>query len=51
MLMRLRATQCVVESEITLRHRWRDCATAKEPESRHWLPGQAEWLVAGNINR
>ena len=19
---------------------------AKEPESRHWLPGQAEWLVA-----
>ncbi|HFI2810025.1 TPA: NAD-dependent DNA ligase LigB [Escherichia coli] len=21
---------------------------AKEPESRHWLPGQAEWLVAWN---
>lgn len=23
---------------------------AKEPESRHWLPGRAEWLVAPEIS-
>lgn len=36
----------MVESGITLRHRWRSCTSGEEPESRHWLPGQAEWLVA-----
>ncbi len=46
MLMRLRAYAMSGGSEITLRHRWRGCARGERTRIRHWLPGQAEWLVA-----
>ncbi len=46
MLMRLRTYAMSGGKQITLRHRWRGCASGERTRIPSWLPGQAEWLVA-----